>query len=244
MTRHARSGLSLVASLLGLVLIPATAAIAWIAVADEPSDLPEPGDLQVALIRAGLDADALAASGLTTQETTDVVEDFAVAMAAELDRLADADADYAEARVTTDALRRKVRSGLASEQEASDLQTAKFSLSTAESARQATLDDWFEAGTASLAGAKTATLATLRSNRDWKLPVEFLVVDRSEEEWVAVRKALANERICAKYEDPPDVGMQASLATWRAAPACAAAKVAFDLNGDSVRAAWDAAIEG
>ena len=67
------------------------------------------------------------------------------------------------------------------------------------------------------------TLSAIRANSDQEMPVEFLVKSREHTEWHALRKALANERICAKIGDEPDPGMQTKLATWRAEEACAAA---------------------
>jgi len=246
MLRSQRSGLTLVSVVLSVLLVPVAAHFAWVAISDsEPSDAaPKPGDLQVALIRAGLDADSLAASGLSAEQTTDAVGAFALAMAAEPGRLAEADASYSVARVQTDQLRRKVRSGLGSDQDVSDLAQAKAALEAAESAREATLKDWFFAGTASLSDAQSATLAMIRSNRHWKLPIELLTVERSEAEWVSVRKALANERICAKYSDPADPACQTALSDWRSAPACASAKASCDANATAIMSAWSSATGG
>lgn len=241
MTRLARSGISLLPTLLALAALPVAALFVWRVAGDEATDAPAPGDLQVALVRAGLDAEALAAAGVTSQETSDLVGSFAIAMATESGRLADADAAFAAARTSADALQRKVRSGLASAEEVLELVTAKSTLASTEAERADTLNDWFAAGVSELSGTKVKALSTIRSNRHWKLPIEFLVVDREEAEWVALRKALANERICAKYEDPPDVAQQAALTTWRAAPACAEAKVSCVATAEAVKSAWSAA---
>ena len=106
------------------------------------------------------------------------------------------------------------------------------------------LDGLFDDATSSLAQAKIAALATIRSNRDQELPVEFLAKSREHTEWHALRKALNNERICAKIGDDPDQSMQSALATWRSEESCAAAKSACDTNGDAVKSAWDSAVSG
>jgi hypothetical protein len=84
----------------------------------------------------------------------------------------------------------------------------------------------------------------LRTNAAHELPVEFLVKERSEAEWVAIRKALNNERICAKYGDDPDPAKQAALSTWKSDAAVAAAKSACTTGLASVQDAWNAATGG
>jgi hypothetical protein len=158
--------------------------------------------------------------------------------------LENADAAVAAARVSADALMRKVASGLASQEEVAALASAKTALTSAEAARTTVLNGLFTDATAALTQAKVATLSTIRSNRDQELPVEFLVKTREHAEWHALRKALSNERICAKIGDDPDQAMQSALATWRADEKCAAAKTAVDTNGDAVKAAWDSAVGG
>jgi len=244
MSRLARSGLSLVAVVVALVAIPVCAHYTWIAFAEEGPAAPTAGELQTALIRAGLDPEALATAGLSSQDAANVVGSFSSAMASEPGRLEKADADYAAARVESDALRRKIRSGLASAEEIKEFQSAKSALSSAEGDRADTLDDWFSDAVVGLSEAKVDALTTLRENRHWKLPIEFLVIDRTEQEWVSVREALNNERISAKYGDPADATHQADLSTWRSDAACSAAKANSDANSASIKAAWTSATGG
>jgi hypothetical protein len=66
----------------------------------------------------------------------------------------------------------------------------------------------------------------------------------SEAEWVAIRKAQDNERICAKYGDDPDPAKQAALATWESDASVAAVKSACTSGLASVQDAWDAPTGG
>ncbi len=244
MTRFARTGASLLGVAIVLILVPIAARLAWLALSP-PVSAPAPTpELRAALIRAGLDAEALAAAGVSSQEATALVSAFSTAMAAEPGRLANADSAYASARVSADALQRKVASGLATQNELTAYGTAKASLASAEAERADVLADWAAAATGGLSPAKVATLAKLRANRHWQLPVEFLVKDRAETEWVAVRKALNNERIAPKYGDLPNAAQQAALATWRADPTVATAKASSDLGLAVVKSAWTAATGG
>lgn len=241
MSRIARRGASLIAIALLLFAVPVGVGSAWLALRAPAHAAASNTDLRVALLRSGLGAEALTAAGLSAQEAASAVDAFATAMAQSPSALSQADATYASARVAKDALERKVRSGLATQQEVADLAAAKTALASAESARSAVLDGWFEAATANLSNAKVALLTTIHGNEDWSLPVEFLVKQRDEVEWVAIRKALNNERICAKYEDPPNQNMQTALSTWRADATVAAAKSACDTNLTAVQSAWNSA---
>jgi len=244
MSRIARQGASLLAVAVALVLIPVGISTAWLAMRAPVLAAGPDTELRVALLRAGLGAEALAAAGLSAQEASTMVGAFSSAMASQPGALEHADSDYAAARVAKDHLQRKVRSGLATPQEVTDLAAAKAALATAEATRQQVFDGWFAAATQGLADAKVTRLVRIQANADWKLPVELLVSDRDQAEWVAIRKALANERICAEYGQDPNPQMQAALATWRAEAPVAAAKSACDANLGGVQAAWDAATGG
>ncbi len=87
--------------------------------------------------------------------------------------------------------------------------------------------------------AQRETLTAIRANAHWKLPTEFLVVERTEAEWVELRAALANERIAARNEEAPNEQRQALLGTARANPAVAAAKTALDANLATVKQSWN-----
>ena len=142
-------------------------------------------------------------------------------------------------------LQRRVRSGLASEQEVTDVQLARQDLDDARADQQAILDDIFLVGTANLPSAQRLRLAKIRSQgTTWNMPVEYLVVDRSEQQWVRLREALANERISAELEEDPDATDQAHLASVRDDTDVSAAMTALETRLPEVRAAWEGAIGG
>jgi hypothetical protein len=244
MTALTRRGASLLGIAVALILVPVAFRFAWVSLAPTAHAASGNGALEVTLIRCGLDAEALAAAGLSSNEVSAVVGAMSDAIAADPGTLENADAALASARVEADALTRRVASGLASDDEIAALASAKATRSSAEAARVAVLDGLFEDATAGLAQAKIDALELIRANRAQELPVEFLAKSRELTEWHALRKALANERICAKLGDDPDQAMQSALATWRAEESCASAKSAYDTNGDSVKSAWDTAVGG
>jgi hypothetical protein len=243
MSRIARRGVSLVVLSAALVLVPVGIGAAWYAIRSPASVLPDTA-LRVALLRAGLGAEALAASVVTAQETSALVAAFADSMASQPGALEQADATWAAARITKEAVEQKVASGLATPQEVAALIDAKAALASAENARTLLLDGWLQSATANLSAAKQSTLAMLRENQSWALPIEFLVKERQQSEWIAIRDALSNERIAPKYGDQPDQAQQAALATWRAEAPVAAAKSASTANLTAVESAWDSATGG
>ena len=204
-----------------------------------------PPDFQATLIRTGLEPKALAASGILALEVGPILQAAADYLNAHPNALSEADSARAAARVLTDQLLRTIQSGLGSQEDVTAYQAALASFNTATSQRQAVLDACFAAGTANVSVARRTTLDRIRSNRaqDWSrdFPTEFLVIAREEAEWVALRDALANEKIAMKYPDLLSVSAQVNLATWRADPAVAAAKIALTANLDSVTEAWNTA---
>jgi len=244
MTTAARKGASFIGIALAVVLVPLALRFAWVSLAPTAHAASSGGSLEVTLLRCGLESKSLAAAGVSSNEVAAVVGAMSDAIAADPGALGNADAAVASARMHADALTRKVASGLATQEEVAALASAKSALSNAEAARAAVIDGLFADATEGLAPSKVTALSAIRANRVQELPVEFLVKSREHTEWHALRKALANERICAKIGDEPDPGMQTKLATWRAEEACAAAKAACDANGDAVKSAWDSAVGG
>jgi hypothetical protein len=200
-------------------------------------------DAASTLIRAGLDPDALAAAGVSGNQAAGVVDAFEAAMAADPARLATADAGYASAKAASDQLRRLIQSGRGDQGDVTKYQAAMSSLQTAEASRQSALDDWFDAATTGLTQGQVATLVTIKGNRDWKLDIEFLTVDRSEPEWVQLRDALAHERVAAKYGESVDPGVQSFLATARSNASVSASKTACAANLSAVTASWEGALQ-
>ncbi len=230
--RHPASFLSLALFLLTIPLAvrflrPATAAAAQAS----------SSTIQVAMLRAGLNPKALASAGVDGGEASAVLAEFQSAFQEGPTLLASADEAYAKLRVQTDALARKVQSGLASEAEVAALATSSADLAAAEAKREDVLNNLFAAATAPLAPAKQTTLQDIRANADWDVPTEFLVAARTQEEWVKLRDALSNEKICAKYDDPVNAQLAGFLSQCRSEAPVALAKSACDANLASVQQA-------
>ena len=202
--------------------------------------LPTSSELATGLIRAGLDPEALAAAGLSPGNVTALVGDAYEHLIANQTALELADAAHAQARQQADQLKRVIQSGRASQEQIDAYPAATLEVSQIQTQRQLLLAGIFEAATADLSQSKRNTLAAIRANRDWKLPLEFLTVDRTEAQWVELRDCLANERIAAEIDDEePDSQAQAVLAQLRGIPAVASARANFDANHAVVMTAWE-----
>ena len=194
-------------------------------------------------IRLSLDAEALAAAGVSAAEVPGVVTALEESDEAQSGALATADAAWAAARQEADRLSRIVRAGNSTPQDVTDLTAAKEALVSATAARDAVLDALFDAGTGVLSAGEQAVLAEVRANRRWKLSMEFLVISRTEAQWVELRDNLMAEKVCAKMGDTLDSEVVQALSAARAQTDVAAAKALLDANLAAVRAAWDAAFE-
>jgi len=203
---------------------------------------PPPEDFKVILLRAGLSPEALAAAGVQPAQVSAAFQTASQVLTSTPNLMHDADAAFAEARANTDRLKRKIQSGKAEEGDVQAYQAAKTALATATTAREAVLNQVFDAATASLGDTRRQALQAIRTNRAaWNLPTEFLVVNRSEQEWVQLRDFLANERIAPKVGEEPDPSAQAALANWRANASVAAARTGLTSNLDSMRSSWNQA---
>ncbi len=203
---------------------------------------PSSSDTAVLALRAGLSAEALAASGITSTGVAGIIDDLTESDPAVNGDLAGADATYSSAKSSHDELQRLVKSGQATDQQVADLQQAKIDLDAAIAARDAVLDALFTAATADLTTAQKATLSTIRGNAHWKQPTEFLVIDRTDDEWVELRDLLQHEKTCADLGWEPEAACVTRLAQLRAHTDVATAKTGLDTNLASVRTAWEAAV--
>lgn len=234
-------------SLLGLALILSLVAFVTAALSDTPdgdSDPPPPPantEDAALMIRVGLGADALTAVGVRGADVASIVA-AALAYEAQGPALGSLDASYAQAKTTVDRLRRLVRSGRGSQEDVSTLAQAKTDLENAESARQAHINAMRAAGMAGTSAGVRAAVETIYANQSWRLPTVYLVKDRAQADWVALRDALATKRISENYGEPFDQAAQDTLAGVDAETEIATAKVNLDTYMAAVQTAWNEAV--
>lgn len=192
------------------------------------------------MMRVDLGADRLAAAGVSTQATTGTI-DTAIAKVGQV-ALESADASYAAAKPTADALQRKIQSGLATAEDVTAYQQASSQLTSATAARKSALDEVFNAGITGLPADQRALLTTIRANAGWKLPVQYLTVNRSEADWVKLRDYLDARRIYQEAGEAVPAEVTAFLATVESAAAVSKAKSDLDAGLATIQSAWNAAV--
>jgi len=199
-------------------------------------------ELALALHRVDLDPGALTAAGVSPGSVADVVGNARAYLIEYEGQLAQADQSFADAKAQCASLRKLIRSGQGTQDDLTAYTAAQAALASARSQRDGLLDDLFDDATANLTGDHRTTLTQIRGNSPWKLPLEFLVVERSESDWVTLRDALANERIAQKLDVDPDPDAQGLLTQLRAVTAVSTAKANLDANLATVTSAWDQAV--
>lgn len=204
--------------------------------------VPGPAELELALRRAELEPEAVAAAGVSSGAAGGVVTEALSQLVATPGVLDAAAAALAEARQLRDQLERVIQAGHATPEQLSAYPLAVSEVTQFQSQLQTAIGNLSDQATAALSTTQRATLATIRSNRRWDLPTEFLVINRPEAQWVELRNCLANERIAAALGEDPDPQAQAALAAFRSNPLVAAAKANLDANLAVVTAAWQAAL--
>jgi len=231
------SGL-LVAALLGL---PTTAAPILAPPSPSLEATTPSADLAPTLLRVGASPEALAASGASTSDTAQCAADLDAWLADHPGEIAAADTAWATANQAAETIKRKVKSGQATAEEAASLPGLEATRDAAAATRDGLLADAFDAATASLTAAQASTLSTIHANSSWNLAVHFLVVDRTQEDWVSLRNALDEKRIAEKYGESISAESLTVISADLSDSAVATAKVDVDTNLAAIEAAWNAA---
>jgi hypothetical protein len=199
-------------------------------------------ELALALVRTGLDAESLAAVGLTAEQTGLLVSRTRTHLTSSIQVVRDADINYSAKKATVDQLQRVVQSGVATEEQKSQYVTAKSELVTLTSARQTALNAVFTAAVDGISQDTVAALGRIKTNRVWELPCKYLIKDRSQNDWVALREALANDRVSASLGRTPDQGGQQLILSAAADASVAAAGSSLSNNLGAVTSAWSTAV--
>jgi len=209
---------------------------------DAPLDPPPPVNTEFAgvLLRIGLGADTLAAGGITGEQVAALVG--AIRSSYSPATLQGRDDAYIAARQTHDRLRRLVQSGKGTELDVASLRAAEEALASATSPLDNAFAQMRTAALATVSAGQVALLSCVQANRSWGFPVQYLVKDRTEREWVALRDLLAAKRISEQDEEEefPQSARDA-LAAVDAETEIATARVNLDSNLAAVQTAWNTA---
>lgn len=204
---------------------------------------PTAADVTNTLHRLGLSPQHLTAAGVTAQQTTTLVSAMESTLNGEPGLIRSLEDDLGEAQRRCDTLTRLVRSGEATEQQRTDCAAAQAALVTARAALNEALDDLFADLTGGLDEAVCHRLTMLRANAaTWDMPTEFLVVTRTDAQWLELRAALANERIAANMGEETGQGAQTILQNARSDASVALARTNLDNNLAAIQNAWNEAL--
>ena len=199
-------------------------------------------ELQDAMLLAGFDVKALTAVGVSANLLPSFIAAFRDTYASQAATLDQADAAFSTARVTSDALRRTIESGKGTQEDVTAYQVQVHVMDTVKAARDAALAAARAPAEALLSQTQRGQLARIRTNRTWELPMEFLLVDRTEVQWVALRGALANEKIAPRYGEETAPAHASVLSSARSNSDVALAKSRLDTNLAAMQSAINAAI--
>lgn len=196
--------------------------------------------LRGALARAGLAGPELAVAGITQGQVAQLIQRARASNTVAQNQLAPATAAAAEARALVKELEEAVRGGAA--ERLQELNAARATAASAEAAVSALIEGVFITATEGELATVVHLLRQVEANKRYKrLPLEFLVAERSEADWAALKSALTHERVCAKLGEPTNQEVMTRLAAFRAEEAVAAARARLDANRATVEAAWNAA---
>lgn len=201
-------------------------------------------DVEVELIRAGLDPESMTAAGVTSGQVAEIIADAEEYLTTNLDAMRRAEADHAVYEGQAERLRRLRRGGQASQQDLTDLAAAEANAAGELATLQSLRDGFFAAATDSLGDQDVVTrLETIAANRRWTAPVQYKCVGRSEAQWVALRDALANDRISGDLGEEPDQALQQLITACDAEQTTAAAAARLESNLAGVLAGFENAID-
>jgi hypothetical protein len=191
-----------------------------------------------ALLSAGLDPAALTAAGVTAQELPGVLSDARDYLTEHIADLRAAASSAASNSHTADRLTRAAQAGVASQEDLSQLATARANAATASGQRATILGALRTAAIADLSEAKRSAITILAGASDHTLPIHYRLASHTEAETVALRDALANLRIAAKLGSEAD-GESTSLVNAANANQDTAAAAARMSGLPAITTAWE-----
>ncbi len=200
-----------------------------------------PIEIEAALGELGLTPKTLCAAGFNAQQTAAFTSAAATYARANIATYRAAMDDAGSARGNVARLTHLIQGGAGSAEDLTALAAAQSALTTALAQKQAFLDAAFSDGASAVnggGGTVITLLNTVRANsRAWDLPASYLGDNRSEHDWVALRDALANDRISTKLNIDPNPTCHQLLLTAQATTNAANAFTNLQ-NLPDITAAW------
>jgi hypothetical protein len=188
-------------------------------------------EVMVILHRVNLTPETMAAAGLTAAQATSVMQSMGIHYAA-------AD-NNVQIRLTTEAANAPIPAS------ATDAERTAAAESARDAAEQlkVLLDQAFTMSTITLEPGQKQKLANMQANKNWGLPLPYLVVApdaRTPADWAKLRGALAHVSAAAKQDLTPKAAAVAVVSAADSNPDVVAAKADLTSNLAAIKQAWDA----
>ncbi len=159
--------------------------------------------------------------------------------------IAAADESVRTSRQTVDRLTRVVQSGAATEQQISQLASARSTFASAHASRSSALDAVFAAASAVMNQSQRRIATNIRANHAWGLAVHHRAAENmTEVQWVALRDAIGYQDGCSRLGEEVPSAATAAIAESESVTDVAAAKSSHASNAGTVATAWNQAVAG
>ena len=182
----------------------------------------------------GLSPDSLAAAGLSAEQAAQIKANLKEHFDGEGANLQTVIDRWGSAYRAADLSRRAVQSGKGTVE---DLTAKDAALATALAAKNAAIDAAASAALDQIDGGVVQALARIKANRPNNVPVQYLLVDRTEEEWRQLRDALSHQQTREAAGRELDADAVSVVAQADAQPATVAAAAAVANNLAAIRQA-------
>lgn len=203
---------------------------------------PTPQQIELELLRVGIDPATLACAGCLQADVSTLVSKAQTHLATGYEGLSQAQSDYEQAKFDRDRLKRLVRAGTASQEQIQELAAAETTLATRSAALDTARANLFDAATESLEPGELAAVETIGGQDRWSYPTHFKAASRSHAHSIALRDALANLRINPEYGLEVDPAAQTLVNDELAKPAVATAKAAYDARYADLKSQWETSL--
>lgn len=200
---------------------------------------PTPQQVELELLRIGLEPATLACAGCSQQELAGLVAAAREHLDTRYEGLQQAQREYEQAKFERDRLQRLVRAGTASQEQIQQFAAVETALATKSAALDAARAGLFNAATEGLDSGCVAAIETIRGQDRWRFPTHFKAASREQAGAIALRDALANLRINPEYGLEVDPEAQAIVRAELEKPAVATAKAAYEARYAGLKSQWE-----
>ncbi|MCC6971111.1 MAG: hypothetical protein IT434_12930 [Phycisphaerales bacterium] len=197
--------------------------------------------LRNVLVRAGLGADNLAAAGVNSSKTAEVVAAVRDVLTEQGAALKSADESHRANSVLRQQLLAKVQAGTSTEQDRAALTTAESTIASAGQTRAGVLSAAIAAANAVLSSEQVLALAAIRTLPS-DLPLKYRAASMNSGQADTLRAALGEARAADAVGEEPSSSTQTLITSYDNNQAVANAHSNLTNNATSVRTAWDQAV--